>query len=50
MKGTDRQVAAEVTAPAREEITKSQERLSRINRILFEAAQAEIVVTRRKGT
>ena len=49
MKGTDRQSTEEVTAPAKHEVEESQKRLSRINRILLEARQAELIVQRRKG-
>lgn len=41
MKGTDRHETDEVTAPAQREVEESQRRLSRINRILTEAKQAE---------
>lgn len=40
-KGTDRHATDEVTAPAQKTIQESQERLSRINRILEESSGAE---------
>lgn len=46
MKGMKRQVADEVTAPAHDEVVESQKRLSRINRILQEARDAESLLAR----
>ena len=40
-KGTDRHGTDEVTAPAQKTIQESQERLSRINRILEESSSAQ---------
>jgi hypothetical protein len=49
-KGANRHETDEVTAPAQKQIAESEERLSRINRILLEARHAEVIIQRRKGT
>lgn len=49
-KDEDRYQTKEVTAPAQEEIQKAQVRLARINRILLEARQAELIVIKREKT
>lgn len=45
-KATDMETSREVTDPAREQISITQDRLSRIDRILKESREAELVVRR----
>ena len=48
-KGSEHSDITEVINPARQEISKSQDRLARIHRIVEEARRAEILVKRTNG-